>query len=276
VIGFIYPDYGFPTRKQGGKRKIATSTSSGAPKPKRAKVPSHRPKLHSLEKTVVAPTTEKVKFVESAKVIPLAMETVPAAPVEVSVDLVKESGPKKTTEEQPKLLSPPTVTGLPKLSTTATTTPRKRRMASVLDAILQSTKLPAPATAEVSDDKIEDAREVAAASASPIHVEAGPSGATLVELVKENLPEKPTSPTPDAPSQGDWNYIVRHASRKQLSAEQLAETRHYAKELKYPRGSLVYGGDNEDDFLYCLPDSKEINVCREMMYVCNDEGSTCG
>jgi hypothetical protein len=28
---------------------------------------------------------------------------------------------------------------------------------------------------------------------------------------------------------------------------------------------LVYGGDNEDDFLYCLLDSKEVNVCREMM-----------
>jgi hypothetical protein len=28
---------------------------------------------------------------------------------------------------------------------------------------------------------------------------------------------------------------------------------------------LVYGGNDEDDFLYCLPDSKEINVCREIM-----------
>jgi hypothetical protein len=37
VIGFVYPDYCFLARKQGGKRKIATSTSSGAPKPKRAK-----------------------------------------------------------------------------------------------------------------------------------------------------------------------------------------------------------------------------------------------
>jgi hypothetical protein len=26
----------------------------------------------------------------------------------------------------------------------------------------------------------------------------------------------------------------------------------------------VYGGDDEDDFLYCLPDNKEIHVCREM------------
>ena len=28
---------------------------------------------------------------------------------------------------------------------------------------------------------------------------------------------------------------------------------------------MVYGGDNDDDFLYCLLDSKEVNVCREMM-----------
>jgi hypothetical protein len=40
---------------------------------------------------------------------------------------------------------------------------------------------------------------------------------------------------------------------------------HYARDLKYPRGSLVYGGSDEDDFLYYLPDNKEINVCREMM-----------
>jgi hypothetical protein len=26
----------------------------------------------------------------------------------------------------------------------------------------------------------------------------------------------------------------------------------------------VYGGDDEDDFLYCQPDNKEILVCREM------------
>jgi hypothetical protein len=61
------------------------------------------------------------------------------------------------------------------------------------------------------------------------------------------------------------NYFVRYASGKQLSEEQIAEVQHYAKDLKYPRGSLVYGGNDEDDFLYCLPDSKEIHVCREIM-----------
>jgi hypothetical protein len=28
---------------------------------------------------------------------------------------------------------------------------------------------------------------------------------------------------------------------------------------------LVYGGNDKDDFVYCLPDSKEVNVCHEMM-----------
>jgi hypothetical protein len=28
----------------------------------------------------------------------------------------------------------------------------------------------------------------------------------------------------------------------------------------------VYGGNDEDDFLYCLLDNKEINVCWEMAY----------
>jgi hypothetical protein len=45
---------------------------------------------------------------------------------------------------------------------------------------------------------------------------------------------------------------------EKLSNEQIA------KDLQYPRGSLVYGGDDEDDFLYCLPDNKEIHVWREM------------
>jgi hypothetical protein len=49
-----------------------------------------------------------------------------------------------------------------------------------------------------------------------------------------------------------------------LSNEQIAEAQHYARDLQYPRGSMVYGGDDEDDFLYCLPDNKEIHVYWEM------------
>jgi hypothetical protein len=57
---------------------------------------------------------------------------------------------------------------------------------------------------------------------------------------------------------------VRHASGKQLSKEQIAEAKQYARDLKYPERSLVYNGTDEDDFLYCLLDNKEISVCREM------------
>jgi hypothetical protein len=139
------------------------------------------------------PTTKEVKFIESAEVVPLATETIPAMPIEANVDPVKEPGPKKTAKEQLKLLSPPTAAGLLKLSTTTTTTPMKRRMASVLDAVLKSMKTPTPASAEASSEKIEDIREVVTASASSIHVEAGPSRAAPIELVEESLPEKPST-----------------------------------------------------------------------------------
>jgi hypothetical protein len=106
---------------------------------------------------------------------------------------------------------------LSKLPATATTT-------SVLDVVLESTRTPTPASAEGSGEKIEDARGVVSTSASSVHAEAGPSKATPVNLVGESLLEKPTTPVPEAPPQGDLNYIVRHASGKQLLAEQLAET----------------------------------------------------
>ena len=49
-----------------------------------------------------------------------------------------------------------------------------------------------------------------------------------------------------------------------LSKEEIAEAKHYARELKYPKWALVFNGTDEDDFLYCLPDNKEISVCREI------------
>jgi hypothetical protein len=82
-------------------------------------------------------------------------------------------------------------------------------------------------------------------------------------LEKEGAPKKVKSPTPEASTE-ELDFIIRHASAKQLSEEQIAEAKHYARELKYPKGSLMYNGTDEDDFLYCLPDNKDIFVCREM------------
>jgi hypothetical protein len=84
-----------------------------------------------------------------------------------------------------------------------------------------------------------------------------------LSLEKKDVPEKVKSPAPEAPSE-DLDFIIRHASGKRLSKEEIAEAKHYARELKYPKGALVYNGTNEDDFLYCLSDNKEISACREM------------
>jgi hypothetical protein len=51
---------------------------------------------------------------------------------------------------------------------------------------------------------------------------------------------------------------------EKITKEQIVEAQYYVRDLQYPWGSLVYDGDDEDDFLYCLPDNKEIHVCREM------------
>jgi hypothetical protein len=75
--------------------------------------------------------------------------------------------------------------------------------------------------------------------------------------------EKAATPTPEALKES-IDYIIRHASRNGLSQEEEREAQHYAQKLKYPMGALVFNGSGEEDFLYCLPDNKEISVCREM------------
>jgi hypothetical protein len=75
------------------------------------------------------------------------------------------------------------------------------------------------------------------------------------EAVEQILPEKAATPTPEAPSEA-LDYIIRHASGKRLSEEEIFEAKHYSRELKYPKGALVFNGIDEDDFLCCLPDNK--------------------
>jgi hypothetical protein len=88
--------------------------------------------------------------------------------------------------------------------------------------------------------------------------------ATPEEKVAEQIaPEKIETLAPEALIE-NTDYIIRHASGKKLSEEEILEARHYARKLKYPKEALVFNGSNEDDFLYCLPDNKEISVFREI------------
>jgi hypothetical protein len=83
------------------------------------------------------------------------------------------------------------------------------------------------------------------------------------KTTEQVVTEKAKSPVPKALAE-DTDYIVRHALGKKLSEEEILEAKQYAQRLKYLKGSLVFNGSNEDDFLCCLPDNKEISVYRKM------------
>jgi hypothetical protein len=51
---------------------------------------------------------------------------------------------------------------------------------------------------------------------------------------------------------------------ERIDCKRKREAQFYAQKLKYPKGALIFNGSGEEDFLYCLPDNKEISVCREM------------
>jgi hypothetical protein len=79
----------------------------------------------------------------------------------------------------------------------------------------------------------------------------------------QNVAEKAKSPALEASAKA-VDFIYRHASGKKLSEDEIAEARHNAQRLKYLKGALVFNDSNEDDLLYCLPDNKEISICREI------------
>jgi hypothetical protein len=139
-------------------------------------------------------------------------------------------------------------------------------MASVLDAVMETTRAMTPApvkkvakTAEVRDET--EARPSVSAEVEPAATEhrAEQEFPDTSMVVEKDVAEKAKSPASEAPSK-NLDFIVRHASGKRLHEEEIAEAKHYARELKYPKGALVFNDTDEDDFLYCLPDNKEISV----------------
>jgi hypothetical protein len=86
---------------------------------------------------------------------------------------------------------------------------------------------------------------------------------TEKESAEEILSKKTATSIPVASSEAP-NYVLRHASGKNLTEKEKREAQFYEQKLKYPKGALIFNGSGEEDFLYCLPDSKEISVYREM------------
>ena len=150
-------------------------------------------------------------------------------------------------------------------------TPKRKRMVNVLDVLetIKSSSTPPKKTVAIPEAKTEISDTKAPEQKT--EAEAGPSEPTKVKSL-ETEEEKMTEPilveeiiavAPEA-SPKVLDYIVRHASGKKLSEKEKQVAQLYAQKLKYPKGALIFNGSGEEDFLYCLPDSKEISVCREM------------
>jgi hypothetical protein len=127
-------------------------------------------------------------------------------------------------------------------------------MVNVLD-VLETIK-----SSGMTPKKIVETSEVhteafaAEASKNQAETEAGPSEPAKVksleaeetEISEPILVEETGAAAPEASSKA-LDYIVRHASGKRLSEEEIFAANHYARELKYPKGALVFNGTDEDD-----------------------------
>jgi hypothetical protein len=290
AIGFVYLDYCYPLRGQGIKRKIATSRTITAsaitaePKGKKMKVLTHRSCY--IEPAVIPEfgegTSSAAKAKETVQILQSTVEhsVVPkittVGPAKAEDNKAKEPQVERVTK-MPEILSPPGAAGLPKVQKTSAATPKRRRMANVLDAVLETTKALSPApTKKVTPTEAKSQAETETRQAE--------TEATQVQAETEARPSVPTETEPTAPEEKateqiapekietpalealieNADYIFRHASGKKLSEGEILEARHYARKLKYPKGALVFSGSSEDDLLYCLPDNKEISVCREI------------
>jgi hypothetical protein len=194
----------------------------------------------------VAESKQVAPIVQSAEEPTIAPKVPTVGPAEVKDDKAVEPQVEKVTKV-PENVSPPAEANLPKMQRIPTATPKKRRMASVLDAVIETTKALSPAPKKIAEATKVQAETKAGPSVSTETKPVAPEEKTAGQIV----PEKTKSPTPEAPVE-DVDYIIRHASGKKLSQEEILEARHFAQRLKYLKGALVFNGSNKEDFLYCL------------------------
>jgi hypothetical protein len=281
ALGFMYPDYRYPPRGQkrksggSGRDDASAAPSEPAPKRKRVKVLTHRPRY--IEPAIVPEFGGETSSVTEGKKPTVTQKIEPS--VSPKASSAKSDEPKAINIEEMKVektrilevISPSAEVTMSKAQKDLSTTPKRKRMVNVLDVletIKTSISTPKKAT-EASETHIE-----AEAAKVQVEAEARPSGSakeksleigekTGKEAAEVILTGKTAIPIPEASSEAT-DYIIRHASGKRLSEKEKQEAQFYARRLKYPKGALLFNGSGEEDFLYCLPDSKEISVCREM------------
>jgi hypothetical protein len=240
----MYPDYRYPPR--GQKRKSGTSgkdvasaaSSELAPKKKKVKVLTHRP-----------------RYIEPATVPDFGGETSSATDVErpaltqrigepaamPKVDKIEEPRPEETKTSE--ILSPSVGVEVPKIQKDLAATPKRKGMASVLDVLemIKTSSSTPGKIAKVPKAQVETEIKLTETEAtmSRTDAETGPSEpikeksseigekAAEEEAIEQILPEKSAAPTPKALKE-NTEYIIRHASGKNLSKEEKREAQYCA------------------------------------------------
>jgi hypothetical protein len=301
---YRYPPQGQKRKGATSRKVAASAApSEPTPKSKKLKVLTHRPRYiepaivpefsgetsSATEAKGPAPPTQKIEELAAMLKAPSPpMQKIEEPTAMPKAPSAKLAEPKTNKTEKPRIegtktlevLSPSAEVTVPKAQKGLAATPKRKRMESVLDvleSVKASSSIPSGKIAEASKMQIEAETKPAEAKAtvSQASAEAGPSEpadkqpseieekAAEEKAIEQSLPEKTAAPAPEALKE-NIEYIIRHASGKRLSKEEVREAQHYAQMLKYPKGALVFNGSEEEEFLYCLPDSKEISVCREM------------
>jgi hypothetical protein len=163
VIGFVYPDYCYPSRKQRKKRKVVASAISATPKGKKIKVLTHRPKYIETAKvpklaegpsSVVEPEFAAPAEATAGSAEELILKTTAEQTVAETADVPKcPAEAKAKTAEEPKLRKSAEVSKIPAV------TPKRRRMASVLDVVMESTRVPTPASTKMPSTSEKNIKE---------------------------------------------------------------------------------------------------------------------
>jgi hypothetical protein len=215
AIGFVYPDYHYPLRRQGKKRKTASLATTAVPKGKKIKVLTHQPRY--IEPVVVpkfgegTSSTAKAKqaapIMQSAEVSIVVPKVPTVGPAEAKDDTAREPEVEKTMV-MPMILSPPAEAELPKTTKAPATTPKRWRMASVLDVVKETTKALTPAPIKEIAEAIKVQAETEAGPLVPIKTKAtAPEDKAKKQTYDTGIAagqdkiEKAKSPAPEAPAE---------------------------------------------------------------------------
>jgi hypothetical protein len=231
AIGFIYPDYRYPIRGQkrkdtaSAKEVASTAPSEPAPKRKKMKVLTHRPRY-------IEPTTVP-EFVGESSSAPEAKEPTPLPNIEEPVimpEIEKIEETKAKEIRTSEMLSPSAKVEVPKSQKGPALTPKRKRMVNVLD-VLETIK-----SSSTIPKKIVETPEVqieafgAEALKHQSETKAGPSEPAKVksletketEASEQILAEETGTAASEAFSKA-FDYILRHASGKELTEKEKQE-----------------------------------------------------